>query len=141
MNKVASVALEVEELVIDGQPLVRIHIGAAAVVEWAVCLQLLADNLVEAIRFHCMGSGRQIEIRRTTVGRSNINHHAGEPKVVLDSHSLDYVRHFFLRYYRDGAAEVNHLDVELEGGGYLTITVDEHVAPVSSDEVKRRLGL
>jgi hypothetical protein len=53
------------------------------------------------------------------------------------------LRCFFLRYFRDGFAEVDHVDIDdtANAGGYLTFVVSEFAPPVSPDEAKRRLGL
>lgn len=141
MRKLAGATLQIEELVLGGQAILRIHITAAALKDWALSLQLLQDELVDSIRFGSVGSGKHIEIRRSAIDSSSISHPAGDPRIEFEAHSLEFVRHFFLRYYRDGMAEVNHLDIELQGGHCLTITVDEYAPAVSADEMRLRLGL
>jgi len=60
---------------------------------------------------------------------------------------LDYLLHFFLKYYRDGVAEVDHLDLQVSSGtsgepeSYITFVVPDAVLPVSEEEARKRLGL
>jgi hypothetical protein len=61
--------------------------------------------------------------------------------LTLTPGALDFVRHFFLRYYRDGVAEVDHIDVQNCDGGYTTICAQDSAPAVSEKEAKRRLGL
>jgi len=53
--------------------------------------------------------------------------------------------HFFLRTIRDGSAEVDHVDVDAvaENGTATSVVLKfpAHAAPVSADEVRRRLGI
>lgn len=64
---------------------------------------------------------------------------------MLTRNNLDYVHQFFLKYYRDGVAEVDHLDLEAvdaETGHeeiYITFQVSESRPPLSPEEAKKRL--
>jgi hypothetical protein len=67
-------------------------------------------------------------------------------KIAISSQELDYWLAFFLRYFRDGFAEVDHIDVEMDESEVaekvmLTLKVDEAVSPVSEDEARKRLRL
>ncbi|HLJ85253.1 MAG TPA: hypothetical protein VKZ53_00430 [Candidatus Angelobacter sp.] len=59
--------------------------------------------------------------------------------------NLGHVYYFFLKYYRDGLAEVDHLDLEAidaETGSneiYVTFNVSESKAPMTPEEAQRRL--
>ncbi len=54
---------------------------------------------------------------------------------------------FFLRYYRDGVAEVDHLDLEAHASDgeaktvYVLLRVGKFGQPLSGDEARRKLGL
>ena len=61
--------------------------------------------------------------------------------VAISAGSLDFVRHFFLRYYRGGVAEVDRKDIETDEGGYVVFAADDFTLPVSAQEAKRRLGM
>jgi hypothetical protein len=63
----------------------------------------------------------------------------------LTQTSLDYVHRFFLKYYRDGIADVDHIDVEAtdadtgKSGEYIKFRVPDWKQPVSPKEAERRL--
>jgi hypothetical protein len=64
--------------------------------------------------------------------------------VELMEPDLGYVGAYLLRFYRDGVAAVDHIDVEakIEGtNGYITFYVESFVPPVTEQEARRRLGL
>jgi hypothetical protein len=59
---------------------------------------------------------------------------------------LDYLLHGFLKYYRHGAAEVDHLissrfrerpDLD----AYVTFVVPDFAAPLTEDETRKRLEM
>ena len=59
----------------------------------------------------------------------------------LTTSDLDFVRHFFLRFYRDGLAEVDHIDVQTGDGGYIIFCAELSVPPLSAEEAERLLGV
>lgn len=60
---------------------------------------------------------------------------------------LEYWLAFFLKYYRDGMADVDHLDLEaerLDAPGRIVdvvVRVGAYAPPIDSGEARRRLGL
>jgi hypothetical protein len=58
---------------------------------------------------------------------------------------LEYIQAFFLKYYRDEVAEVDHVDLEAidvatgKQGEYVTFRVPDSKPPLSAQEVKERL--
>ena len=141
MRKFADISLAVEEVIVEGQPLVRIRVTPVNLRDWCLCLQLLQDSMIEAFTFRRENSSRRMQVARSAGNRSAVTGDADAPGLALSAPDLEFVRHFFLRYYRDGAAEVDHIDIETEEGGYIIFAVDESLPPVSSEEAKRRLGL
>jgi len=141
MRKFADISFAVEEVVVEGQPLLRIHVTSVSLRDWCLCLQLLQDNLVEAFTFRRANSSKKVQVARGTVNRSGITGDGDHRALTLSARDLDFARYFFLRYYRDGAAEVDHIDIETGEGGYVVFAVDESLPPVSSEEAKRRLGM
>jgi hypothetical protein len=65
--------------------------------------------------------------------------------VELTPMGLKYMQYFFLRYYRDGVAKVDHIDIEAIGidseitDVYLTMRVGSSRPSVSPEEAKQRL--
>ncbi len=141
MRKFADIAVLVEEVVVEEQSLVRIHVAPASLKDWCLCLQLLNDNLVEAFTVRRVSSVKTMQVGRGEGGYSDTTCDANGLALKLSARDLDFARHFFLRYYRDAAAEVDHIDIETEEGGYVIFSVEESVPPVSSEEAKRRLDM
>jgi len=63
--------------------------------------------------------------------------------VYLTSKSLDCLRFYFLKYYRDGFAEVDHVDFEdeINQNGYLTFSVPDFSSGISNSEMQKMLDL
>jgi hypothetical protein len=141
MKKFLKEALHVEQAVADGQSLMRISVPTQHLKDWCLCLQLLKENLIEAFVHPCESSSQRIEITRGGTERCEIVIQHDRVSAQLCDRDLDFVCHFFLRYYRDGIAEVDHIDIETADGGYLTLATEESIDPISSEEAKRRLGM
>ena len=82
--------------------------------------------------------------RRSAVERSQ----SRGADVFLSRTGLDYWATFFLKYYRDGVGEVNHLDVEayprnpnMARGLGIVLQIANALPPISGEEARRRLGL
>ena len=141
MRKFADISLAVEEVVVETQPLVRVHVTSMNLRDWCLCLQLLQEHLVEAFTFRRNSSSQDVEFMCGTVSGCRLTREHGRAAVSLSTRDLDFIRHFFLRYYRDGVAEVDHIDIETDGGGYIILGVEESVPPIPEEDVKRRLGM
>jgi hypothetical protein len=113
----------------------------AVLPDLSLALQLLLDNLVVAVVFRRLDSSEPIEFRVATENQSHIEGGNGRLAVYLAASDLDFVRHFFLRYYRDGFADVDHIDIQNSDGGYTTFYAEQSVPPVSAEEAKRLLGM
>ena len=143
MKKFLKLELRVEPSLIDDQSILNVSVPPGSVKDWLLCLHLVQDNLVEACVFGDDRASSKLEIQ---LGRScewKAGSQSGHFIISLTESALGYLRSFFARYYRDGVAEVDHIDIESDEPkfGYITIGVDEHLQPVSSEEVKRRLGI
>ena len=141
MKKGIELAVEVAVESIDGQHIVNVLIPPLCVTHWCLCLQLLHDQLVESCVLIPPDANVKLEVR--TAKTSGYIAGMGKNVICLSPTALDYLRCFFLKYFRDGFAEVDHVDIDDEknDGGYLTFSVLESSPPVSSDEVRKRLGL
>jgi hypothetical protein len=67
--------------------------------------------------------------------------------IQLTATELERLVDFFLRYYRDGVVEVDHIDIEANENvpgrmdAYVTIFVQDYRPSVSAEEAKRKLGV
>ncbi|MGM0554990.1 MAG: hypothetical protein ACQEVA_01290 [Myxococcota bacterium] len=89
-----------------------------------------ANNWVR-LACHEEDDDRRLEIRSTDPGFD----------VTLGWRHLARWLNFFLKYYRDGMAEVNHFHIEQEGGNLeLTIAMQDFQPPMPSEEARKILG-
>lgn len=129
--------------IIDGQHSLKVSVPPGSVRDWLLCLYLLNDNTIESFIFTDNSGKSKIEIRLGELTEWNEASQRCHFKTSLSASALNYLRGFLARYYRDGAAEVDHIDIEADEPkfGYITVSVDEHRPPISSDELRRRLGI
>ncbi|AGA24786.1 hypothetical protein [Singulisphaera acidiphila] len=143
MKKFLKLDLSVDSFLMDGQPILNVSVSLGNAKDWLLCLHLLQDNLIEACVFSNDSAASKLEIRLGASCEWKVGSQSSHFIVSFTAFALDYLRSFFARYYRDGVAEVDHVDIEVDDPqmGYITVSVDEHLPPVSSDEVRRRLGI
>jgi hypothetical protein len=113
-----------------------------------VGLSLLKEGLIETLTVTDQrGRSAKLQLLKEPKlsGAVRVSFHSDRSQVAMTSNSLDYVQHFFLKYYRDGRAEVDHVDlqaIDAETGDkeiYVTFRVPESVPPVTAGEARRRL--
>jgi hypothetical protein len=78
--------------------------------------------------------------------RTQASFESNATRVRMTPDDLDYLLHFFLKYFRDGVAEVDHLDLDVESqtnneDSTITFKVPDSAQPLNAEEAKRRLGL
>lgn len=124
-----------------------VELRRTAIADFTLGLCLLKENLIEALQLGTPNSRTTIEFRR---GEAN---HRAEGRATktgmalrLSDTELSYWLRFFLKYVRDGTAEVDHLDVDLESADRATpnmfvLKVPDAVAPLTPEEARKRLGL
>ena len=149
MNKHLQLPVDIELKHYPGQEVLLISFRREALRDWCLGLCLLQAGLIDTLVVTeerkkmtvkiSFGTNPQINrIARATL-RQDIS------QVELTRNGLDYLQHFFLTYYRDGAAEVGHLDLEAIDGDtgkkaiYITFLVSDSVPSVSPEEAERRL--
>lgn len=133
----------------SGQTVFKVLLGAVALPDWCVGLCLLKEGLVEKlVCSEDRGKGKlALSVRTLSNPRAKVRQSPGTDavEVTITPTDLEYVLHFFLKTYRDGLAEVDHLDLQAvaESGedSYITFVAAEAVPPVSADEARRRLGM
>lgn len=148
MNHPSRLPIEIDVVRHPGQNVLRLRFHRDALRDWCLGLCLLKEGLVEAfnvIEERARGSKVKFLVGSQFSQKSRITLGAQSSEVVMTKNNLDYVQHFFLKYYRDGVADVDHLDLEavdIETGDneiYITFQVSEASAPMTPEEAKRRL--
>jgi hypothetical protein len=119
--------------------------------EWCLGLCLLKEGLIESLTI--LGErgeyGLKISLDSSlTSRRGKVRFRRDEVDVSISTTELDYWVRFFLKYYRDGVGDVNHIDVEIPSRDPdstrrlgLVLQIPDAVAPISEEEARGRLGL
>ena len=141
MKKFLANNFAVRNVTIDGQRVIDITVAPSNLRDWCLCLQLLQESIVEGFILSFGGPTGAIDITRGHVSDWDTCKADNRINLTLADHDLGRLRMFFLRYYRDGYAAVDHVDIETPNGDYITVTVHESAPPVSAEEAKRRLGV
>jgi hypothetical protein len=119
-----------------------------AIRDWCLGLCLLTEELIHDFTVSELdGTGTRVKFQVDSGDRAKtrITCNAQSSKVVITKNNLDYLRNFFLKYYRDGVAEVDHLDLEADDDQnedskiYITFKVPDSRTPMTPGEAKRRL--
>jgi hypothetical protein len=113
-----------------------------------MALSLLKEGLIETLTVterERKGVKVQLLSEPKTGGTVRVSFRPDLNRVAMTRNNLEYVQHFFLKYYRDGVAEVDHLDlqaIDAETGDkevYVTFRAPESKPPVTPEEARRRL--
>jgi hypothetical protein len=114
----------------------------------ALGLVLLRDELVSAVTLRTLGARWTLRLRLAPEERAQISgQHHGKQRLELwvGRIELGAWLAFFLRYYRDGVAEVDHMDafgIWADGSPLnVTLKVALGARPVLEDEARSRLGI
>jgi hypothetical protein len=96
--------------------------------------------MIDAFTFVQNVRSRYLEITRGDRSLWNLTKEQTKLTVILGQRDLECVKGLLFRYYKDGIAEVDHIDVETPNGDYIVFTMEDAVAPLSATEARRRLG-
>jgi hypothetical protein len=148
MIKHLRLPLDIDLVRHPGQTVLRFSLHREALCDWCAGLSLLKEGLIEALTVSEQ-PGRGAKVRFLTEpkagGTVRVSFRSDLSEITLTRNNLEYLQHFFLKYYRDGVAEVDHIDlqaVDTETGGtdiYVTFRVPESKAAVTPEEARRRL--
>jgi hypothetical protein len=143
MKKFLELELYVDSSLVDDQSILSISVPPGSLKDWLLGLLLIQDKLVEACVFGDDTAHSKLEVQLGTSCEWKAGSQSGHFMISLTESALGYLIGFFARYYRDGVSEVDHIDIESINPtfGYITIHASEHSRPLSSEEVKRRLGI
>lgn len=132
------------------QKAVSIDIGRNSISEWCLALCLLERNLVRLLTVTSRSELFKLTILKKSQlpnsVRGRVKWQLNEAEVQVSQTELEMWLDFFLKYYRDGIADVDHIDVDIPvqedaKGLFITFSVTDFMPPVSSEEARRRLGL
>lgn len=131
MRKSMALDIEIEVVRYPGQAVVEVRLAPSAIKDFTLGLCLLKEALIESLVI----TGRSgmkfkaVRLRESPVCFATVASDAILAE--LTGNSLDFLQHFFLRYSRDGEAEVDHVDLEALGRSveresmYITFKVSE----------------
>jgi hypothetical protein len=148
MNKVLHIPIDIKLNRYPTQIGLNVFVHEEALQELCLALCLLAEGLISLL---VVGDLRREKILNLSLrgepdnSKARISFNADTSLVELTPTGLKYMQHFFLKYYRDGVAEVDHIDIEaIETGAensdaYLTMRVGSSKPSVSPEEAKQRL--
>lgn len=148
MNQQARLPIHIEIVRHSTQTAVRLQFSRKCLSEWCLGLCLLREGLIDAFTVTeeaAKNSNVKFLVGAKLGARSRVTLNEPCSEVVLTKNGLDHMCIFFLKYYRDGVADVDHLDLEAvdaETGGreiYITFQASESRTPMTPDEAKRRL--
>ncbi len=150
MKKSLKLSLRLKLVRHPGQTVLNIEFETITLADWCLGLCLLKEGLISVLLVHEEAAKGKIEIdlagQTKHRARTKAIFESDATRVSVTSNDLDYLLHFFLKYYRDGVAEVDHLDLDVESqtNGHdstITFKVPESLQPLSAGEAKKRLGL
>jgi hypothetical protein len=149
MTKHLKLPLRLELVRYSGQTVLNIQFESKALSGWCLALCLLKEGLTAALVISEEGAKGKLELELMSEAKERRTHASFEAETArlrITSNDLDYLLHFFLKYYRDGFAEVDHLDLEVVAANErqdasVTFKVPESAQPLSPEQAKKRLRL
>ena len=148
MNRFLQVPLLIHEARVSDQLVISVDISNVTLTDWCLNLCLLKEGLVDAL---VLSGNKRLELKKDeSIGkadRARVDIKSNKIQIAVHPIELDYWLSFFLKYYRDGIAEVDHLDVEAVNLSnedeqlYVVFRVGEAVPAVSLEEARKRLNM
>ena len=145
MNRRVELPIAISDKRVSYQRVITIDLGAVPIDEWCLNLCLLKEGLVDAVTF--AGKGRlRIEVDHTIerARHARARSESGQVELFVHPEELDFWTSFFLKAYRDGMAEVSHIDVEAasipdDEEIYVTFLAGKSAPPMPGDEARKIL--
>lgn len=149
MNKSIRLPIEIDLVRHPGQTVLVLTFRREAIRDWCLGLCLLNEGLIETLTLAEERGRAAVKIRvldkPKVHGRTNANFRSDISQLEVPRTSLEYIQAFFLKYYRDEVAEVDHVDLEAidadtgKQDEYVTFRVPDFRPPVSAQEAEKRL--
>lgn len=145
MKRMVELPIALDDRRISYQRAITIDLAAVPIDHWCLNLCLLKEGLVDAITF--AGKGRlKIEVDQTIerFPRARARSESGLVHLFVHPEEIESWVSFFLKAYRDGMAEVSHIDVEAvsipdDEEIYVTFLVGKSAPPISGEEARKIL--
>jgi hypothetical protein len=149
MNKRLQLPIDIKLVHHPGQDALILSFRREALNDWCLGLCLLKEGLIETLAVTGERRKMSVEIgfgakpEASRVVRATLR--SDTSVVEITNNDLDRLQHFFLRYYRDGVADVDHLDIDAISAAtgnrdvYITFRVPDSRPPVGPKEAKERL--
>jgi hypothetical protein len=149
VNKNLRLPISIELRRHPGQNVLLLSLRHEALRDWCLGLCLLKEGLIESLTVaeeHGKAAVKiQVLAKPKIPGRANANLRSDKSVLEIPRTSLEHIEAFFLKYYRDEVAEVDHIDLEAvdvdtgKQDEYITFRVPDSRASVSPEEAERRL--
>src|SRR5581483_3904940 len=133
----------------DRSLILTINLANSILEQWCLCLCLLYHGLTDTVQVTDNQTLLNIQLGKNvkTSMRGLVFRQRNGYLITITKQELEYWLSFFLKYWRDGVAEVDHIDVELIPDKTvstdefdLILRVDKFAPPVSPTELYRRLS-
>lgn len=132
------------------QETIKVALAGVAAERFALGLCLLKERLADTLVIVDRGGQRRLrlawDVRLMPNERARISRERQLVEVQISTTELERLVVFFLKFARDGVAEVDHVDVEDQAkrsanfGSMVVLKVDRAKPPMSRDEAVRRLN-
>jgi hypothetical protein len=142
MKHIVKLSIPPESDQVDGQEVIQVRCNLADIAKLVLALCLLRERLVDSFTI-IGGRGVKLEIlQKEGLAQAAITRTSDKIEAALPLLSIDMVLNFYLIYYRDGFADVSHVDVETDegvNGGYLTFFAADSKPPLSAEDLEEHL--
>ena len=149
MKKHIKLPVTLELLEYEGQSGLQLTFSREALQDWCLGLCLLDKHLIETLIVSDRSGNKKIrtEVLWTAGPADKAQMQVGTDTVglLITGTQFRHLLDFFLEYYRDGVAAVDHLDLETTATGtksedaYVIFKVPDYVPPMTRAEAEERL--
>jgi hypothetical protein len=150
MNRALRIPIEIKLNHYPAQLVLDVFVHEEALQELCLGLCLLSENLIESLVVSDERGEKVIKLRvgpkRENDPRARVSFKSNINLIELTRVSLGYMQHYFLRYYRDGVADVDSIDIQATDTDserddiYVTMRVANSRPSVSPEDAEKRLG-
>ncbi len=118
-----------------------VNIPPESLTNWCLCLELLLGSYVDSFAFVNVASHTRLNVSMSNETSFWNQVTPSQFEIGLDRDDAEALTAFLMRYFRDGVAEVDHVDVQMVNDGYVIFKVEEFAPPMSQEELMRKLDL
>jgi len=145
MKKHLELRVEIELVHYPGQIVLVFVLHRDALSAWTLGLCLLGQGLINELVVTTVQDPRMTVsfLLNSKTVKDSISIRDRNARINLTANSLGYVGYFFLKYFRDGVADVDHIHLEPVNAKNetidLTFKVPDSKPPMSAEELRERL--